>query len=327
MLKENVNVLVSSNEGVEGMSEAIISNVAIYLRVASAREGKKGLFKQQNILLEVCKKNGWKSTIYKEIASGATIQKRPEIKKLLNDVTQNLYDAVLVVDVSILSRQITELAIIKHTLVSSNTDLYILNKVMDFTNDNDEGILDYTQSLYTRMMHMVHIQLSDRISKGKKSGAKAGYWTNGIPPYPYEYQKWGNVCNPRSLVVNSDKLKVYKKIVNGIIINKKTLTEIAIELNKIGVPSPRGVNWGVTTLRRLLVDETHLGKIVINKTRGDGHKSTSVNTIKFETIPQQGHIFYEGRHEAVKTVDEHERILMFLKCAANTSNSKVVVKR
>ncbi|MBZ9688452.1 recombinase family protein [Clostridium estertheticum] len=105
MLKENVKVLVSSNEGVENMDKTIFTNIAFYLRVASAEIDEKGLLENLNFLLEVCNGNGWNATIYKDIiASGSTMGKLPEIQRLLRDAKKGLYDGVLVLDAERVSR-------------------------------------------------------------------------------------------------------------------------------------------------------------------------------------------------------------------------------
>ncbi|MBZ9688445.1 recombinase family protein [Clostridium estertheticum] len=303
--------------------KVIISDVAIYLRKSRAEETEKDLANHLNILLEVCDKNNWKYRIYKEIASGATIEMRPQIQQLLSDVKQDLYDAVLVVDVDRLGRgKSSDFENIKHTLVSSNTFLCIVDKVMDLTNDNDDIMLDF-QFFFARMEYK---QITKRLSRGKKRGSIDGYWTNGIPPYPYEYQKWGDKFNERSLVVNDDKLKIYRGVIDSVLIYKTPLSNIAFDLNRRGIESPKGAKWSGVTIGRLLTDETHLGKIVTNKTIGNGHKRKPSDARKFQVIPKEDQIVKKGKHEAVKTEEEHERIQIFLARDTKTPKRRSGIK-
>jgi hypothetical protein len=98
-------------------------------------------------------------------------------------------------------------------------------------------------------------------------------------------------------------------MVDSFLKDKKSTNEIARTLNSMGILSPKGARWNNVTIKRMLVDETHLGKIIYNKTKGDGHKNRP-NKPKWERIPKDQWTVVENRHEAVKTQDEHERILI-----------------
>jgi hypothetical protein len=150
-----------------------------------------------------------------------------------------------------------------------------------------------------------------RLNKGKKIGSRQGNWTNGTPPYPYEYERYKNKHNPKGLVVNDEKLKIYRYIIESVINNSKTPKQIAVELNNMNVPSPKNGVWHGNTVYRLLLDETHLGKIIANKTKGDAHKKKKVNAKPVVNIPKEKWVIVQNCHEAVKTQDEHEKILLF----------------
>ena len=138
-----------------------------------------------------------------------------------------------------------------------------------------------------------------------------GMWTNGRPPYPYEYQRWGDKFNNKGLVVNDDKLKTYRYIIESVIKDGKTPSEIAWELNRQGIPSPRYGDWGNVTIGRLIVDETHLGRIITNKTVGDGHAKRNPDAKEFKRLSKDQWVVVENCHEAVKTIEEHEKLLLF----------------
>lgn len=297
---------------VDTRNNAIIKNVAIYLRKSRAEETEKDLANHLNMLMGVCNKYNLKPVIYKEVKSGATIEMRPEMQRLLIDIKRNMFDAVMVVDIDRLGRgKDSDFEKIKNALLSTKTYLCVVDKLIDLRNENDDMMLDM-QFFFARMEYK---QITKRLSRGKKLGAEAGYWTNGKPPFPYEYETWGNKYNKRSLVVNDDKLKIYREIIDSVLIYKKPLTHIAYDLNRRGIPSPKGTTWTGVTIGRLLEDETHLGKIVTNKTRGNGHSKNKKpsDAKKFEIIPKEERITADGRHEAVKTQQEHERIIIFLK--------------
>ncbi|AWI06708.1 recombinase family protein [Clostridium drakei] len=115
-----------------------INKVAIYLRQAYSGDGNDYLNKQQAMLVKICKEKGWKYTIYKEIASGSKIENRFQFKKLLNEIQENLYDAVIVADIYRLSRNLLDLEKVKGILASSDTSLYIGDTEMSLTRNNDD---------------------------------------------------------------------------------------------------------------------------------------------------------------------------------------------
>jgi chromosome segregation ATPase len=74
------------------------------------------------------------------------------------------------------------------------------------------------------------------------------------------------------------------------------------------VPSPRdGMFWRDVTVRRILVDETHLGRIIANKT---GKWKRSKGSVSYVTNKKEDWIVREGCHEAVKTIEEHDKIMI-----------------
>lgn len=85
-----------------------MNNVAIYLRKSREEEietREETLARHERILNDYCMTN--KLNIirtYKEVVSGESIEKRPRMKELLNDVENGLYDGVVVVELERLSR-------------------------------------------------------------------------------------------------------------------------------------------------------------------------------------------------------------------------------
>lgn len=290
----------------------IIKYVAEYLR-KSRGETTEDLIKHKTILEELCKSRGWVYVVYEEVETGESLFARPVMQQLLRDVEDNIYDAVVCVDLDRLGRgDLVDWGQIKRVFQKTNTYMVTPSSLYNLNDDNEEFAVDL-QTLFARREYK---KITHRLSMGKKVGAKLGAWTNGTPPMPYEYQEWidpetnKRYYNEKGLVINLQKLSIYRFIVDSFIKDKKSTNEIAWELNRRSIPSPRGGRWCNMTVRRLLVDETHLGKIISNKTKGDGHKNKSPNKQPFQKIPKEQWTVVENRHEAIKTQDEHEKILI-----------------
>ena len=294
-----------------GYNEVIIKYVAEYLR-KSRGESTEDLIKHKTVLEELCQRRGWVYIAYEEIETGESLYARPVMQQLLKDISENMYDAVVCVDLDRLGRgTLGEWDEIKRVFQKTQTYIVTPSSLYNLSDDNDEFAVDL-QTVFARREYK---KITQRLSMGKKIGAKLGAWTNGTPPFPYEYQEWYDpqtnqrYYNEKGLVINSQKLLIYRFMVDSFIKDKKSTNEIAWELNKREIPSPKGARWCNVTVRRILVDETHLGKIIYNKTKGDGHKNRP-NKPKWERIPKEQWIVVENRHEPVKTQEEHDKILI-----------------
>lgn len=295
-----------------GYNPIIIKYVAEYLR-KSRGETTEDLIKHKTVLEELCKSKGWVYVAYEEVETGESLFARPVMQQLLRDVEDNMYDAVVCVDLDRLGRgDLVDWGTIKRVFQRTNTYMVTPTSLYNLNDDNEEFAVDL-QTLFARREYK---KITHRLTMGKKVGAKLGSWTNGIPPMPYEYQEWidpetnKRYFNEKGLVINLQKLPIYRFIIDSYIKDKKNTNEIAWELNKRNIPSPRGGRWCNVTIGRMLIDETHLGKIISNKSRGDGHKNKAPNKKPWQKLPREQWTVVENRHEAVKTQDEHDKILI-----------------
>ncbi|MUG73848.1 hypothetical protein GNP93_24900 [Paenibacillus validus] len=163
-----------------------VKDVAIYLRKSRGEvpDDKDDLNKHERELIELATSYGWRYSIYKEIGSSASIEYRPEMVRLLQDVEADLFDAVLVMDYDRLSRGDLEAqGKIRRILKNSVTKVITPTKVYDFNNEEAELINDIEGVFSRREYRMIR----RRLNRGKKRGAKNGNWTNGKPPFPYVY--------------------------------------------------------------------------------------------------------------------------------------------
>jgi len=134
-----------------------------------------------------------------------------------------------------------------------------------------------------------------------------GDWTNGTPPFPYEYERYNEKYNAKGLVVNDEQYKLYREIIE-MALSGMSPNKIALNLNHRGILTKKGNYWSNVIIQRLLIDETHLGKIISNKTQGDGHKNKKPNAKKVKSLPKDEWIEVENCHEPVKTQEEHDII-------------------
>lgn len=294
--------------------DVYVKDVAIYLR-KSRGETEQDLINQRNELIEICDSNNWTHYEYEEIVSGDTIEMRPIIQELLDDIEEDLFDAVMVVETDRLGRgKSADMERIKEVLVRNKTLLCERGKLLDLSTDQDEFVYD----MRTFIARQEYLIIKRRLRRGKIQNAKRGLWSNGTPPIPYKYNK-----AEKSLYTDPTHLITYRHIIDAVVKYRKNLNEIAHELNNLGFKTAskkgRGL-WSDKTVRDTLLDMTHLGKIVIGKTKGNGHKKKPKDAEGVVMIDPKDWKKYDGLHEAVKTQEEHDFIVMHL--ARNTKMVK-----
>lgn len=282
-----------------------IKEVAIYLRKSrDESDGKEDvLAKHESLLLEYVKNHNLKYEIYKEIGSSEYIDSRPKMVRLLSDVSQKLYDAVLVVDLDRLSRgDLEEMGRISRVFRDSKTLVLTPSKSYDFNNEDQVLINNFEMVFANHEYRMI----KKRMLRGKLQGTKAGKWTNGRPPFPYVYNRL-----TKELDVDPDKVKVYELMKKMFLEEMKATYEIAWRLNELGFKTNRNSYWYENTVRRILKNEVHLGKVVYGKTSGSGSKK-KLNASGVQIKDRSEWIIAEGSHQPLKTEEEHQRILAIL---------------
>lgn len=279
-----------------------IKDVAIYLRKSRGKDGLESdevLEKHRNELVEFAEKHNLRYTIYPEVVSGDRINERPEMIKLLEDVQEGLWDAVLCIDIQRLGRGDEEdQGKIKRIFRNSETFIMTPDKLYNLENEDDETYLEFQTFLSRQEFKLI----KKRFQRGKKQGARAGNWTNGTPPYPYEYDS-----NTKGLIIDENKLLVYNLIKNMFLNELLPLKQIEWKLNQKNIPSPRNKKWNAKVIKDILCSEIHLGRIISNKSKGNYKKGE-----KIKLISRDKWIVVENCHKATKTLEEHEKIIEIL---------------
>lgn len=282
--------------------------VALYLRKSRA-ESFEDLEKHRLVLTDLCKKHNFKYVEYMEVGTSDSIDMRPQMAKLLKEVEDCVYDAVCVVEYDRLSRgDMGDQDRIIKVFKKSETLIITPEKFYDLNNDIDDEMVEFKGFLARREYKMI----TKRLRQGKKIGARQGQWTNGIPPFPYVYQRYRDKFNEKGLVVDDERIVIYREMIK-LALNGTTPNKIASIFNDKGYVTGRGNLWSGMAVQRILVDETHLGKIISNKSQGDGHKNKRPNAKECRLLPRSDWVVVENCHQAIKTQEEHDIITQMIK--------------
>jgi site-specific DNA recombinase len=114
-------------------------------------------------LTEMCNRNNWKFVDYPEIGSGDSIELRPVFQRLLQDIEEGLFDAVLVVDWDRLGRgDMGDTDRIKKALKKSNTLVITPGKWYDLNDD------DFNVDAKAFIARQEYKMIKFRLNRGKK---------------------------------------------------------------------------------------------------------------------------------------------------------------
>lgn len=194
--------------------------------------------------------------IYQDLElTGKNMEKRDELKKLLNDSERGLFDVVLVHKLDRIGRNTEEYMLNDKKLEENNVQLIALDS--PFGNDANGK---FFKQLLMAVNERFSSNLADEISYKTKEYARKGYYLGGVPPFGYEVTKFAdNYGKTRNrLIVNEKEAKVVKYIFEsyskGIGVKK-----IVNELYSLGEKTRQGNTISAEFTRRLLSSDVYIG--------------------------------------------------------------------
>ena len=193
---------------------------------------------------------------YYEVVSGESIAVRPEMQKLLAEVSAGLYAGVLVVDVERLARgNSADQAYISQVFQFSGTKIITPLKTYDPGNEFDEEYFEF--GLF--MSRREYKTINRRLVRGRESSASEGKWINSIAPYGYERVKLPDQKG-YTLAPNPEEAEYVQLMFRMYLANKGT-KRIANYLNDHKVPTRHGGAWDHATIQNILSNPVYMGKI------------------------------------------------------------------
>lgn len=245
-----------------------VIQIAIYIRKSRAdmEEERQAVLRGEHYdtlkrhrveLLQFARKSGYEVVeVYEEIVTGDTIEARPEMKRLLADVKQFKYDAVLVVDYDRLGRgDKSDQGEIEKIFKKTSTLIITPYEIIDLNTEEGEFKAD-TKSFISRMEFR---QIKKRLKEGKKRSTREGKEVSNR--YPYGYTK-----DPTTQKLVPDENADNAKLIFEIYDELGSIGQTVLELFRIGIPTKTGKDyWDYQTLSRMLKNKKYIGYQFFNK--------------------------------------------------------------
>ncbi len=215
---------------------------------------------QRRITKEIAEKHNARIIqIYEDEAiSGATIDKRPSMLQLLEDLPQLKPDFLISSDQDRIARG-NDFWVIKNKLVKSKTSIITEKEGLIDQNDITKDALSDMMAVFAKLERKL---IGRRISRGLKSKSQKGLWHTGVAPLGYRIEKSQLVKIPEEAVLVR---KIFNMSADG-----NGCATIAKILNAKGYKSKTDIKFTNTPIQRILTNLTYLGKVKNNGDLYDG---------------------------------------------------------
>jgi len=207
------------------------TRAALYSRVSTDEQAERGtsLADQQRRTAAYCETNGWEvaELFVDDGVSGATIH-RPALQQLLQSASAGAFDVVVVTDPDRLSRDLVDGLVIERELARAEVGIvYLVQPTMSTLERQLRGVIAEEERRKIR----------DRMVRGIRAVAEAGYWPGGPPPFGYTVVRNEGEAHSR-LVLNPHEADVIKAMIDQFVDSRRSTLEIANDLNDREVPTP-----------------------------------------------------------------------------------------
>lgn len=234
---------------------------------------------------------------FREVVSGETIADRPEIQKVLRLIESPKYKAVLIVEISRLSRGDLEDAgrLIK-LFRYSNSYVITPERTYDIRDEYDR---EYFEKELKRGNE--YLEYFKKIqNNGRLLSVSMGNYLGSVPPYGYT--KTTVMDGKRkcpTLKIKEDEAEIVRMIFDMYANQDKGRHVICNYLDSLGVPPPKGKYWSAAAVRDMLQNVHYIGKVKWNQNK-------TVNVIRngevVGTRPRAKYgeyLIYAGKHAAI----------------------------
>lgn len=277
------------------------------------------LKRHEKILQDFCMRTYGEpiTIIYKEVVSGETINERPMMIKLLEDIEKGDIDAVVVVEPQRLSRgSFGDIDRIVNTFKYTNTKIITPTKTYDLNNKFDRKYFE--QELLRGNDYLEYVK--EILVRGRIRSVEDGMYIGSIAPYGYDKMKLpkkGFTLTPNE---DAENVKyIFDKFLEGM-----GTTNLAKHLIELGIKSQTGKPWTPAMTRNILMSKIYTG--IVTYGRRETKKSMKNSEIVKTRPWNDDYIEAKGLHTPIisKEVFDKAQDLLKSKPAKNIRGDKTI---
>ena len=203
------------------------------------------------------------SAEYREIVTGESIEARPQMRRLLDDVSAGRWEGVLVVEIERLARGDTiDQGVVAKAFKYSETKIITPMKTYDPTNEFDEEYFEFGLFMSRREYQTIR----RRMQAGRLSATKEGKYVGNIPPYGYRRVRLshdsGFTLGPEPK--QAEAVRYIFQAFAGSNGPALSMGQIVKRLNASGIPPAKRETWTTETVSAILHNPVYIGKVKWN---------------------------------------------------------------
>lgn len=279
-------------------------DAAAYLRKSRMEEGlatDEVLAKHKQTLYDYAAAHGIHILEeYPEVVSGESLYARPQMLRLLQDVEDGKYDAVLCMDLDRLSRgRMKDQGIILDAFRESGTLIITPEKIYDLSDEIDE---EYAE-LKTFISRREYKIITKRLRRGLKQTIQAGCY---VANAPYGYRK--TVVDRKPTLEIYEPEAKYVRMIYSLYLQGYGMATIANHINALGARPHRSEQFSRNSVRHILHNPTFAGKVVWDQ-KSHIRKGAKGN-VKHITIynPREKWTIVDGLHPPIIDQETYDKV-------------------
>jgi len=253
---------------------------AIYTR-KSSEEGLEQEFNSLDAQREACeayiasqRSEGWvlvRDRYDDGGISGGTLE-RPGLQRLIADIEDGLVDVVVVYKIDRLSRSLADFA--KLVEVFDRNDVTFVSVTQSFNTTTSMGRL--TLNILLSFAQFEREVTAERIRDKFAASRKKGMWMGGVPP-------WGYRVENRKLVIDEERAE-HVRWIFARFIEIGSGTELAREVEKRGLRTPKGNRIDKKFLYRMLNNRAYIGEAVHKRQSYPGEHKAIIDRATWDRV-------------------------------------------
>lgn len=218
--------------------------------------------------------------IYKdEGISGKNIKNRPGFKRMMKDAENNLFDKLLIWNISRLSRDYVD-SVLTCKILKEDYGI-IVHSVSDNTEYSNPSN-QLSMHIQSSVAQFGRSKIIENVKLGMNQRAKEGKWNGG--------RMLGYKSVNKRLVIVEDEAKIVRKIFS-LYVSGKGYKATAHQLTLAGYKTKNGKSFSTGSVRTIIINNVYAGYIKYNSEKGKNSEP----------------IIVEGKHEAIIEKEIWER--------------------
>lgn len=236
--------------------------------------------------------------------SGATVAKRDDFKRMLQDIElrKDNVDFVVVYKLSRFGR----------SLIDTMNSLQILNdnnvalRTADGAINTSETMGRLITTILAAVAEMELENIHEQTFLGRQQKAREGKWNGGFSPYGYRISD-GKTSEPDILVVEEEEAKIVRLIYDYYTKDKLAIAGIVTECDRLGIRKIPRKNSTLTRMNRKFVSDVLCNPVYCGKIAyGRRHLEKPDKTGKRKMVKPKDYILVDGRHEAIISYEQFQ---------------------